>query len=134
MKKPLKNMMIFSIKALTKIHDEPILIASKEHKMTTNKKTRIEFGGVSPKAKFAEAAMYAEKNGGVVAVVATRTGADWDESDGVVGYARSWSEVQRVLHKNGYRILRSGGAVAGYRGEEMGEPGEDAVIIVTVFP
>ncbi len=94
--------------------------------------SKIEFGGTDPKAVFETAAGYAD--GGEVAVIAMKTGDDWMESEGVVGRAASWADVERVLHDKGYRILRSGGDVSAYCGEEQGEPDEAAVIIVTVCP
>lgn len=93
---------------------------------------KIEFGGKDPKAVFAAATKYA--NGGEVAVIAMKTGDDWMEAEGVVGHATSWADAERVLHDKGYRILRSGGDVSAYCGEEQGEPDEAAVIIVTVCP
>lgn len=93
---------------------------------------KIGFGGKDPKAVFATATRYAD--GGEVAVVAMKTGDDQVESEGVVGRATSWADVVRVLHDKGYRILRSGGDVSAYCGEEQGEPGEAAVILVTVCP
>ena len=91
----------------------------------------IEFGGANPKAVFATALRYSE--GGPVAVIAMETGPDWMETSGVTGHATSWEEVEKVLHDNGYRILRSGD-VSAYTGAEQKVPYEAAVIIVTVLP
>lgn len=71
-------------------------------------------------------------NGGQFAVVALVAGDGYAESDGVVGHAGSWTGAMKVLHDKGYRIIRSGGCVSAYLGEEQGLPGEEAVLIVGV--
>lgn len=92
---------------------------------------RNEFGGANQKKVFETAAKYAD--GKEVAVIAMQAGIDWMQSDGVAGHASSWEEVVKVLHDNGYRILRSGD-VSAYTGAEQNVPYEAAVIIVTVLP
>lgn len=91
-----------------------------------------EFGGKDPRKEFEAAAGYTSD--GLVAVVVMLTGPGWAESVGVVGHARSWRKVERLIHDNEYRIMRKFGDVSAYIGEEQGYPDEKAVIIVTVHP
>lgn len=90
-------------------------------------KKGLEFGGVA-------AAQYIRKctGGRRFAVVAVRVLGDHMESDGIVGHARSWTGAVRLLHDRGFRLLRVGGSVDVYRGEELGYPEEAWVVCVTV--
>jgi len=81
---------------------------------------------------FSKAAKASE--GGRIAIVPIRTGADWMESDGVIGYASTWTGARKVLHKEGYRIMHKGGNFDIYNGDEQGIPDEDTVALITVFP
>jgi len=81
---------------------------------------------------FASAAAHTQ--GGQVAIVAIRTGKNWMERDGVIGQAANWTEAQHVLHQKGYRILRKGGNVSIYNGDEQEHPEFETVCLVTVYP
>lgn len=98
-----------------------------------NMTSKIEFGGTDPKAQF-EYALKISGVVGTVGIIAMRTGDGWMESDGVIGHAKTWDEAVTLLHDAGYKLLRVGGDISAYAGEEQGEPQCAAVLIVTVLP
>jgi len=48
---------------------------------------------------------------GRAAVVACQTSSFLMDSDGVVGFAATWTEARHLLHRRGYKILRKDGLV-----------------------
>lgn len=90
----------------------------------------IEFGGANPVSVFRDALKISR--GAPVAIVPIACTADSAEGLGVIGHAKSWAEARRILSDAGHRLVRAGGTLAAYAGDDQGKPGEAAVFLVSV--